>query len=287
MPEKPLYMKRLTRFFTLIAITLATYLTTAADTADDNIYLRMVADADDAIARQDFEKAAQLLTDAINFQPDSPNNALLMSNLGMVRFYMNDDSLAVLTLNHAHKLAPSSVTILLNRARVLSAMGRVDEAVKDYDNVTELDSTVVMPYLFRGLLALGNSDLQGALDEFEKIKMHAPSSIEEAIAFGNYYFYQQDYANALPYYRILVKAEPTAENYAARAMCLLFTDDLDGASEDIADGLALDPEYGELYLCRALLYKRRYRQSDSLADARRAVEYGVPADIVNSMLNIR
>ena len=255
-----------------------------ADDADDNIYLRMIDDAESAIKKQNFEKAEQLLTDAISFQPDNPNNALLMSNLGMVRFYMNNDSSAIITLNQAHKMAPSSVTILLNRARVLSATGDIKRAVEDYNRVTELDSTVVMPYLFRGLLYLSNGDLQGAYAQFVNITKYSPSSYDEALAFANYYMCQQKYAEAKPYYNTLLKTEKTAENYAAHALCCIFTDDLDFASDDISAGLEQNPMYGELYLCRALLYKRRYLNDDAKKDASKAKELGVDASVVDSML---
>ena len=274
-----------TLIYTLSFILMALFcLPVFADEADNNIYLRMIDDADTAIRKQNFEKAEKLLTDAINFQPENPNNALLMSNLGMVRFYMNNDSLAIYTLNQAHKMAPSSVTILLNRARVMSATGNISDAVKDYNRVTELDSTVVMPYLFRGLLYLSNSDIQRAFTEFENVTKYAPGSYEEAVAFSNYYMCQQKYAEAKPYYNTLLKTEKTAENYAAHALCCIYTDDLDFASEDISAGLEINSLYGELYLCRALLYKRRYLNEDAKKDAKKAKELGVDPAVVDSML---
>ncbi len=265
----------------------AVAVTISADDADDNIYFRMIDDAQYAIKTQDYERAEQLITEAINFQPDNPNNALLMSNLGMVRYYMGNDSLALYTLNHAHSLAPASVTILQNRARVLSSIGKIDEAVADYDKITELDSTVVMPYLFRGLLYLGNSDLLSAQMQFENITKYAPGSYEEALAYSNFYFLQQDYANALKYYGTLLKTEQTAENYAAHAICCLYCDDLDTASMDISAGLAIDDKYGELYLCRAILYKKRYMNEDAFRDAQQAKKLGVNPETVDSMLNFK
>lgn len=277
-------MKRLaTLLASLICCTIAIY----ADDADNNIYLRMIDDAENAIKSRDFAKAETLMTQAISFQPDNPNNALIMSNLGMVRFYMDNDSLAILTLNQAHTMAPSSVTILLNRARVLSATGNITAALDDYNRVTQLDSAVVMPYLFRGLLHLGNKDISAAKAQFDIISALAPHSYEEALALSNFYFFQQQYAEAKPYFSRLLETEKTPENYASHAICALFTDDLDTASEDIAAGLSLNQNYGELYLCRALLYKRRYRNEDALRDAQTAKTLGVDADTVDSLMNLK
>ena len=277
-------MKRLATLLAyLICCTIAIY----ADDADNNIYLRMIDDAENAIKSRDFAKAETLMTQAISFQPDNPNNALIMSNLGMVRFYMDNDSLAILTLNQAHTMAPSSVTILLNRARVLSATGNITAALDDYDRVTQLDSAVIMPYLFRGLLHLGNKDISAAKAQFDIISALAPRSYEEALALSNFYFFQQQYAEAKPYFSRLLETEKTPENYASHAICALFTDDLDTASEDIAAGLSLNQNYGELYLCRALLYKRRYRNEDALRDAQTAKTLGVDADTVDSLMNLK
>ena len=184
-------------------------------------------------------------------------------------------------------MAPSSVTILLNRARVLSATGNITAALDDYNRVTQLDSAVVMPYLFRGLLHLGNKDISAAKAQFDIISALAPHSYEEALALSNFYFFQQQYAEAKPYFSRLLETEKTPENYASHAICALFTDDLDTASEDIAAGLSLNQNYGELYLCRALLYKRRYRNEDALRDAQTAKTLGVDADTVDSLMNLK
>ncbi len=55
-------------------------------------------------------------------------------------------------------------------------------------------------------------------------------------------------------------------------------DQLSEASDDIARGLELDPEDGELYLYRAALNKMRYRVADARADAERARQLGIPAE---------
>ena len=78
----------------------------------------------------------------MRLEPSNPGNIMLMSNLGIVQYNSGKDSLALVTLTQAHDIAPRSVTILGNRARVLMAMGRFEEARADYSAIVEADSTM-------------------------------------------------------------------------------------------------------------------------------------------------
>ena len=268
----------------IIIAALASLLTVNADTADNNIYMRMVSDADDAIAKGDLEKAERYLTDALNYQPTNPMNSMLISNLGMVRYYMGQDSMALVTLTHAHNLSPASVTILLNRAKVLASMRRVDEAMADYALVTRLDSTVAKPYFFRGMVRLNRGDLDSATIEFDKLNRLDPDGYETAIAMAQYYSVTEQWSKALPYFSKLIRQEKAPEFFSGRAWCYLRKGDLQEASDDISRGLELAPDDSELLLCRALLNKLRYRPADSLRDAEAAIKLGADPQRVARLL---
>ena len=87
----------------------------------------------------------------------------------------------------------------------------------------------------------------------------------------------------MPYLNVLIKKDPQSEYYAERAMCRLKLDDLGGASDDIARGLELDAMNHELYMTRALLNRRRFREEDAKADARRALELGASPAVIKAM----
>ncbi|MDE6266682.1 MAG: tetratricopeptide repeat protein [Muribaculaceae bacterium] len=273
-------MKRLILLF--IAVT--SFFAMMADKADDNIYMRMVSDADEAIAKGNFEQAERYLTDALNLQPTNPMNSMLISNLGMVRYYMGNDSLALVTLSHAHNISPASVTILLNRAKVLTSMREIDKALEDYDMVTELDSTVARPYFFRGMVSLNKGDLQNAVSQFNILKQLEPDGYDTNIAMAQLYLVSEQWDKALPYFSELLKLEPAPEFYSGRAWCYLNKGDLSEASDDIARGLKMNSTDPELFLCRAYLNKLRYRQSDSLRDAEDAIRNGADPQRVARIL---
>lgn len=240
---------------------------------------------DRAIADQQWGEADSLLVTAIAAEPEDALNPLLMSNLGMIRHYAGNDSLAIATLTEAHDAAPSSVTILANRARIYTATGRIPQAVNDYNTIEELDSTYADTFLYRGLIYLYNGDFAAAHSDLTKRERLSPDNEETLIALASFYTITENYESAVNYYSRLINADPTAEYYAGRAMCALRLDRLFDAAEDIAEGLALDPDYSELYLCRAILNKKRYCKEDARTDADTAITLGADPRRVNALLN--
>lgn len=254
--------------------------------ADNGDYFGLVEKADKAVAKEQWDLASEYLVEAMRCDPGNPSNVLLMSNLGMVKFYSGNDSLALSILNDAHRLAPLSVTVLANRARVLASIGREDEAINDYDKIAALDSLLASPYLYRGLIYLHSGKIKESKDNLDRLLTLAPDDEETWIAMASYYTTVSDPDNAIPYYRQLIDKSPAPEYYAGRAMCLLMKDYLADAAEDISSGLELDNEYSELYVCRALLNKKRYRMDDAIADAMTAIKYGADKERLKIMLNL-
>lgn len=238
------------------------------------------SDIDKSVAAQQWHTADSLIVKALEVNDDKATAAMLLSNLGMIRYYAGNDSLAAATLTLAHDSAPASVTILANRAKVYTSMGRIADAVNDYDNIEHLDSTYSDTYLYRGLIYLYSGNFEDALFDLQKRESLSPDNEDTLIAMATFYTITENFENAVSYYTRLIRARPQAEYYAGRALCALQLDRLVDASEDIADGLDLDSGYSELYLCRAILNKKRYCADDARADADRAISLGAnPARI--------
>ena len=92
------------RFIIAPLLLLVTVLPSVArDVPDDeeDPYFILSGQAAEAIDSCDYENAAARLLEAMSLRPNSPENVLLMSNLGMVYSYMDKDSLALMTLNRA------------------------------------------------------------------------------------------------------------------------------------------------------------------------------------------
>lgn len=238
-------------------------------------YYDLVGDADKAIAEGKWENAEALLTEAIESQPLSPSNILLLSNLGIVRYNLGKDSLAIATLDEAHRRAPVSVTVLSNRAQILTAMGRDKEAYADYTRIIELDSTLIEPRYMHAIMSLRQDEFDKSLEDCKALERLAPDSQETQIAYASYYSATEQWENALPYYNAILEKTPSTEMYGARAVCYLMLQRLNEASADITSGLELNPDDGELYLYRAYLNKMRYMNDDARADLTKAIRLGI------------
>lgn len=237
--------------------------------------MEAVEAADKAIAKEDWLKAISSLDRAMTLEPDNTGNIMLLSNLGMIQHRIGQDSLAIVTLSEAHRRAPRSVTILLNRAGVLTGMGRDREAMDDYARVIELDSMETDARFNHGLLSMRHRRFADAKADFDWLERKHPTLTKAKIGQAALHSALGEYAEAIPYYTEILEYYKEPEFYGARAYCYLMTDRLQEASDDIAAALEKAPDDGELYLYRAALNKMRYRPDDARADAQRAVELGI------------
>ncbi len=254
---------------------------------EESEYFKLMGKADDAIENGLWNDAENYLLTALRTEPANPSNYLLMSNLGIVRFNMGQDSLALATLNDAHAMAPASVTVLNNRARIYNVLGRMNEAYDDYSLILQLDSMVIEPRFYHGIIALQKKDFITAKIDFEKLEKLVPESRYVSIAYASFYNASGDYMKAIKYYSKLLKNEPDAEYYSSRAVCYLMTQQYSEASADIAEAMNLSPDDAELYLYRAYLNKQLYRISDAEADVKRAIELGADRERVKLIFDIK
>lgn len=267
----------------LLLLTAAAVSPLGPETTADAYYNR-VGDADEAIRRGHWAEAAEALTDAMHLDPANPGNVMLLSNLGIMQFNMGQDSLALATLDSAHAMAPRSVTILQNRARVYTALNDLDAAWADYNTVVALDSMAHVARFYRAIIELGRNNIVTATLDSEFLKAHAPQLTETDILAGLLANATADYPAAIAAFTRVLKAAPEPEYYAERALANLMTDRLGEAADDIARGLEADPAYGRLYLYRAMLNKARFRPDDAAADVDRAISLGIPAARARALL---
>ena len=247
-------------------------------------YYDLAEEADKAIKEHRWSDAEMVITEALEAAPDNPSNVWLLSNLGIVRFNLGQDSLALETLNEAHRKAPSSVVVLENRAKVYRSMGRDKDAYNDYSRIIALDSTMLEPRFLHCMIAINFLDLANAQIDIETIERIAPDSEELAIARASMYQTTGQLNLAVEQYSILIERAPSAVYYGGRAACLLMLEKYGDAAEDIAAGLKLDESDAELYLYRAYLHKRRYHYRDAENDKRKAISLGADPQRAEALL---
>lgn len=249
-------------------------------TSPSDKYLNLMGRADSAIAKSNWTEAIDALNSAMRLEPDNPLNVLLLSNSGMVHHYAGNDSMALEMLSIAHDMAPTSVTVLRNRAKVNTYAGLINNAIDDYDKILKLDTTLVEPLFYHAMLNMDIGNLPQATTDIELMKSRHPYHTSTALAEATLCVISGQYAEAIPLLSTVIKERATAADLSTRAICYLMTSKLPEAADDISAGLKLDPENGELYLYRAMLNKMRFRPDDAKSDAQKAIQLGIsPARI--------
>lgn len=258
-------------------IILTTVALTCVANENDALVMSLVSASEQASKEGNYPEAESALTNAIVASKDSPNRALLFSNLGVIRMEMGKDTSALAALDSAVAIAPRSVTILSNRARALARLNLPLPAIKDLDTAIAIDSTLLDALYLRGLLKMKLGDVESAENDFNCMANLQPSSSLTHTALGTLYVETGRFAQALPHFNKLIEITPDPEFYASRALCRIMTDRFSEASEDIEKGIKAEPANGEFYLLRAMLRKREYRPDDARQDAIRAKELGIPS----------
>jgi len=270
-------MKRLfLSLFALVAIAaVAQEIEPTVPADEEDPYVLLCGQADQAVAAGDFDSATKRLLEAMSLRPDSPQNVLLLSNLGMIYSYMDNDSMAIAVLDEAVRRAPNLRTAQANRGEVLLKLGRDKEAFDTFGKVITADSLNIDARYYHGIIALYKGKLDIAEADFAILKSMVPEAITTARALGMLYSLSGRDREALPYLRKLISLEPAPEYYAALAGSLLSLSELSETSGVIAEGLELYPDDPELYYYRAILNRDRFLLDEARADAARAAALGV------------
>lgn len=248
------------------------------------MYFTLSEEADKAIASGDYVMAVERLNEAIGIDPDNPANVLLLSNLGIVHGYLDQDSLAMEAFDSAIRIAPSMTIVLVNRGKLHLKMGNDRAAFADFGRVIELDSTNVDALFYHGFIALYDGALQVAEHDFSLLKEADPDAHNTSIALATLYSMTGFDEKAIPYFQRLIEDEPQPEFYAGLAGCFLATDRLSDASALLTEAIGKFPDDPELYMYRAWLNKKRYLKKETQKDMQKAISLGADPRKVQRLL---
>lgn len=139
--------------------------------------------------------------------------------------------------------------LLYNRARLLVALGRPDEAHADYSRLVDLDPYYTDYLSERARIERDRGDLDAALADYDRAVRLAPPFPELYYNRGTARAQNGDHKGALDDFTRVLEMEPDdLETLVARAELLLEAGDLDGAEADTDTGLARHPDEVQL-LC--------------------------------------
>ena len=247
---------------------------------EERPYFLLIGQSEEALANHDYEAAGLRLVEAMGIEPNNPLNVALLSNLGMIYYYNEQDSMALVTLNVAVERAPKLIGAHENRARVLIGMGRDAEAYDEYGTIIGIDSLNCDARFTHGMMALYRGDLSTAKADFAVLDKVVPLWSKTILANATMYAMTGNDVEAASLYRRLLDKDKLPEYYSALSGCLIQLDNLDEAGKVIGEGLARFSSDPELYYYRALLNHKRYLPQEAHSDAKKAIELGANRDKV-------
>lgn len=246
-------------------------------------YFLLIDQSEQALDSGDYASAGLRLVEAMAVEPDNPLNVALMSNLGMLYFYNEQDSLALATLNEVCRRSPRLIAGRENRARVLLSVGRDADAYEDYAAVIAMDSINSTARFYHGMIALYAGKLDTAIRDFKVLERIVPESSDTYLAMGTLYSMTGNDNMAVSYLRKLVERTPAPEYYAMLAGSLIAIESFNEASEILEKALKQYPNDGELYYYRAKLNRCRYMNDEAHQDAAKALKLGVQRKKVEAL----
>lgn len=239
-------------------------------------YFLLIEQSEQALEEGDYAAAALRLVEAMSVEPDNELNVALLSNLGMIYFYNEQDSMALVVLDKAIGREPRLIAPRQGRARVLVGNGRDKEAYIEYENILNIDSLNVEARFLHAMMSLNMGKLEAAETDIRMLERTVPGSKSTMLAKGTMYSLTGNEQDAISIFRKLIENEPAPEYYARLAACHIALDQLGDASMVIGDWLSKYPTDGEAFYYRAILNKRRYLNDDAQIDAKMAIKNGVP-----------
>jgi tetratricopeptide (TPR) repeat protein len=241
---------------------------------EERPYFLLIEQSEKALEENDYDTAGLRLIEAMSVEPQNPLNVALLTNLGMIYYYNEQDSLALETLNEAVRRSPRLIGAHEMRARVLTGMNRDKEAYQDYCDIIEIDSINTNAHFMRGMMALYSGDAETAKSDFDVLNRVVPLARNTMLANGTYLAMTGNDREAISYFRKLLDVEKMPEYYASLVGCLIAIDNLDEASKVLGEAFNRYKSDPELYYYRAKLNKLRYMIEDAHKDAKRAIELG-------------
>lgn len=190
----------------------------------------VLRESQEAFEKRDFDRAAKLLTEAIESNP---------------------------------KLTPAYVL----RGLANAARNRMDEAFADYGRAIELAPDDERPRLLRAALHQSRKEYDKAIEDLDFAVKKNPKNAELLATRGICYAQKGDDDKALENFDAAVKADPkNAQGWQLRGSAYAERGEKDKALADFKEAIDVDPNNPATYLYRAHLYLVESEPENALMD---------------------
>lgn len=243
-------------------------------------YINYADSVDQYVQDLNWMGAERVIQRALKEEPANPNNFLLLSNLGTIHRRLGRLKEALNDYNNALTIAPNAVTILHNRAALYLEMDSLRLASIDYERIMSLDPLDIDSRYYHGMIALEYGEMKIARENFEEAMKLDKTSLNAKRGMAIWHKISRNYDKAVELYSEIIEQENRIANYLSRAECYLELNKTKEAGDDLMEAQKLDPTNGTVYLLKAQLAELLFRYDDAADYAEQAIEFGIDPDLV-------
>lgn len=256
----------------------------SAATVRPTPYMHYVELADSLVRAEAWDEAETALRLALRTEPANPSNQLLLSNMGMILTAQGKYGEAIEHLDVALTLNPRSFLALKHRGLARSAMGCPEEAISDFSEALAIDSADNGVRCLRAAMYAHTRRYPSAIADFSRVLDSDRENPEALEGMANCCIAKGAPEEAVPFLNRLLDIRKEPEHYFTRGLVLARLGRLPEASEDVSQGLLIEPANGDLWLLKAYVEKLTYRINEAKESLAKARRYGADPNLENELL---
>lgn len=239
-----------------------------------------------ALEQDSLAKAEGLLLQAIDLRPTDKTTAVLYQHLGQLRARQNQRESAVKAFTSGLTLAPTSESMLLDRASVYMQMGKEAQALDDLCDILALNHDNAEALFLRAYIYTRQHLNAKARTDYEHLITLQPRNRQARLGLALLCEKDKRPREAMEHIDVLLRYWPDdASVYAVRGGLYQGRRQYEQALKDLNKAISIEPENPDFYISRALLYRDFHKKSQAVADFRKAIALGAsPEECAGMML---
>lgn len=246
--------------------------------------LELVDSANYYIKESRLAEAERCLKSALRLEPGSRQNALLLSNLGMVQSELGHKAEALESYTVGLTISPSSTVLLTNRGGLLIDLNRHNDGIADLTRALTIDSTLTRPRLLRATCYMMNEDFKQAERDLRFLVNDSTKDDTLLALLARCRELAGDRRESESLLERAIATSPSPQYYYDLTRMLILDTDYDRGRVIINEGIDKYPDCGELYMLRGYIHRKRFLPAEALADRDIAIRKGVDERIVNAWI---
>ena len=203
----------------------------------------------------------------------SPHKARPYNNRGNAYDKMGKITQALSDYNKALEIDPQFHEAYHNRGLIYYNRGDLTQALSDYNKAIEFNPKLVEAYGNRGVIYYKQGDYTKAMADYNKTIELNPNVAEAYYNRGAIYDKANDFSQAVLDYNKAIEIDPKMEKaYHNRGLDYFAQGDLSQAMSDYSKAIELNPNFAEVYDSRGLVYYKQNNPVQAIADYNKAIE---------------